>query len=108
MNFTALITERRALDHARGQVRHRQNKTRIDVLEVCAGCAVITRQASLFGLRAGQPIDILYGWDLLSAKGEKEFHNYINRSRPRLVVCEPPCTDWCFFNDVINFKDRPE
>lgn len=37
----------------------------VDILEVCAGCAVITRQALRFGLRAGQPIDILYGWDLL-------------------------------------------
>ena len=107
-NLTALITERRALDHARGQVRHRKNATRTDVIEVCAGCAVITRQASSFGLRAGQPIDILYGWDLLDAKGEKEFQDYIDRSRPRLLVCEPPCTDWCFFNDVINFQDRPK
>ena len=105
-NLTALIAERRALDYARGQVKCRKSAPgTVDVVEVCAGCAVITRQASLFGLRAGQPIDILYGWDLLDAKSEKEFQKYIERSRPRLLVCEPPCTDWCFFNDVINFKD---
>ena len=108
-NLTALVTERRALDHARGQVRHRRSAPRtVDVIEVCAGCAVITRQASLFGLRAGQPVDIIYGWDLLDAKGEKEFQDYVDRSRPRLLACEPPCTDWCFFNDVINFKEFPE
>ena len=77
-NLTALIAERRALDYARGQVKGRRSAPgTVDVVEVCAGCAVITRQASLFGLRAGQPIDILYGWDLLDAKSEKEFQKYI-------------------------------
>ena len=85
--------ERQALDRARGQVRHRRAAHKTDVLEVCAGCAVITRQAAHFGLRAGQPIDILYGWDLLAPGGGTAFLRYVEQVRPELVACEPPCTD---------------
>ena len=106
-DVTALAMEREALDGARGKVRHCRAAFKTDVLEVCAGCAVITRRVAHFGLRAGQPIDILYGWDLLAPGGGTAFLNYVDQARPELLACEPPWTDWCSFT-LINFKDDPE
>ena len=108
-NLTVLHLERKAIDGARSRIRHRKRPPEaVDVLEVCAGCAVSTRRAPSFGLKCGQPIDVLYGWDLL-AKGEAEnFLKYVDTVKPRLLVCEPPCTDWCSFNNTVNFRGRED
>ena len=85
----ALVMERQAIYVARSKIQHRgiSSKT-IDLLEVCAGRAVITKRAVHYGLRAGQPIDVLYGWDLLAPGEDKQFLRYVDQAKPRLTICE--------------------
>jgi len=80
--------------------------TCIDVLEGWAGHAAITNMCPNFGLRALQPADIEYGWDLNSSTGQKEWKRVVCEFKPRLVVMGVRCTYFCGFSDM-NYRDRP-
>jgi len=86
---------------------HTRTPAQCDVLEGCAGAANLTRLAPQYGLRACQPADICYGWDLATLEGRDLWKQTVLTRKPLLVVWGHPCTMWCIFNRNINYRDRP-
>ena len=79
----------------------------LDVIEICGGYGNITRRAvTVFGMKAGQIVDIKYGWDLKTESGYNDCVQYVRRTRPKCLVFELPCTKWCWFNYAVNYADR--
>ena len=77
------------------KVQHRWRSSKaVVLLEVGAGHAVFTRLSAHFGLRAGQPVDGIYGWGLLAPGEDKQLLSFVGQAKPRLEVCEPPCAGW--------------
>ena len=80
------------------------------VLEVFGGSAAL----SLIARETGQwvalePVDLIYGTDLLSAKEHRILFEQLDRWEPDLVCLEPPCGPWSplqNLNDqqVVDFK----
>ena len=75
-----------------------------DVLEGCAGVANITAWAPEFGLTAIQPADLVYGWDLGTPAGRKQWKCAISEGKPLIAIFSVPCTMWCFYNAYVNFR----
>ncbi|CAE7400538.1 GIP [Symbiodinium sp. CCMP2456] len=67
---------------------------RSDLLEIYGGNAEITAQALRVGLRALQPVDKVYGWELRRKSDYDQLENLVLRHRPYLLVYEIPCTAW--------------
>ena len=65
----------------------------VDLAEAFAGRARITQQAKTRGLKAFAPADILYGWDLSSAKGAAEWKHMIMTEKPLVVIIGSCCTN---------------
>ena len=58
--------EQRVYEIAMAQAKFdRKNHRECDVIEIFAGAATITRRCHKWGFRAGEPGDILYGWNFL-------------------------------------------
>ena len=78
----ALESERRMYDSSAAHafdLRHQSlaDVFAVDLLQGCAGQAGPTRLAARYGLRAADPADLLYGWDLRS------------RRTPTVAACGP-------------------
>ena len=45
--------------------------------------------------------------DVLKAEDRQRIRTMVSRDKPLLVVGCPPCTDWCFYNVVLNHPRMP-
>ena len=107
--FDILTVERKVYDaRATKSARARQTGRLVDVQELFAGAAEITKRSHLWGLVAGEPVDWVFGWDLRDPRHRKLFSQHRARARPLCLGGGPNCTPWCSFNYNINYKDRPE
>lgn len=52
----------------------------------------VTTQAKTFGLRAGEAMDIITGWDFRSSAQRKRAWDYIQDQKPLLLIGSPMCT----------------
>ena len=68
--------------------------TRPDIWEVFGGHAEVSLQGWRQGWLALQPIDQVYGDDLSVYEERRELLRIQERTRPRLVLIEFPCTFW--------------
>jgi len=64
---------------------------RLDLVQVFGGHANITEVAASRGLRCGQVVDELYGFDLRNPAQRAWLDGYLHTTRPRLVTVEFPC-----------------
>ncbi|CAE7823434.1 DNMT3A [Symbiodinium sp. CCMP2456] len=87
-----LVEQEVYLNRAR-QARSMRN-FRSDLLDIYGGKAEITAQALRAGLRALQPVDKVYGWELRRKSDYANLENLVLRHRPYLLVYEIPCTAW--------------
>ena len=62
----------------------------------------ITEVATSRGLRCGQVVDELYGFDLRDPTQRAWLDGYLHTSRPRLVTVEFPCKYWGRYT-ALNF-----
>ena len=76
----------------------------LDLQEGFAGTALPTRLAEQYGLRAGNPADQDYNWDLSTTEGRRRWKHCIIHSKPLLVVIGFHCTPWTSFQDMANDK----
>ena len=64
-------------------------------MEVWAGHAAATLEASTApGWAAAEPVDILYGTDLLRPSERAKVERAIVDLEPDLLIMAPPCTAW--------------
>ena len=59
------------------------------------------------GLRVGQPIDLVTGFDLLTLEGRSKAWKIIEEQAPTRVFLAPVCTPWSvvqFLNNLDNVK----
>ena len=68
--------------------------SRPDVWEIFGGHAEISVQAWRQGWLAMQPIDKIYGADLLQQEQRREVLDCQRKLQPRLIVIQFPCTYW--------------
>ena len=85
---------------------HVKSGSKIDVMEVFANRARVSELAPKFGLSASQPIDEEFGFDLLTEQGQQDLWSAIHRLKPLLVIVAWPCTEWCIFNQNMNYSGR--
>ena len=78
----------------------------VDLAEGMAGAAHTTKHAHEYGLKASEPCDILYGWDLKTPEGRQRWRHTIEQEKPLLVMVGFKCTNWCVYNMRWNFKGR--
>eukprot|EP00434_Breviolum_minutum_P022664 symbB.v1.2.020001.t1/scaffold1659.1/size107071/3 len=88
-------------DHVRGGCR-------VDVMEVFANRARVSELAPRLGLSASQPIDKEFDFDLMTSEGRKVLWRAVKKLRPLLILVAWPCTEWCIFNQNMNYSWRPE
>jgi len=72
----------------------RRRRSRVDVVEIFAGSSMLTLRCGAWGLKALQPIDILFGHDLRRRAQRRWCRKLLARVRPRLAVIGFPCTKW--------------
>ena len=65
--------------------------TRVDVAEVF-GPHRVAKVALKYGLKAGEAMDLLTGWDFNLERHRKAAIEYISRVKPKLVIDSPECT----------------
>ena len=85
----------------RGKVR---NRCRVDVAELWADQAEITRQCHRFGLRGVQPFGLRYGTRI--SRDDQAVWDFIKLFVPLLVIMAVPCTVWSILNWNLNYAWR--
>eukprot|EP00974_Lingulodinium_polyedra_P071635 6929489-Lingulodinium_polyedra.AAC.1 len=70
---------------------------------VCPGLSL--REGSTFDLYEDEHGE---RYDFLTARDRQRARERLREERPWLVVGSPPCTDYCQFNEGLNFKRMPE
>jgi hypothetical protein len=79
-------------------------RSRIDVVELWADMANITRRASKFGLVASQPFGFRY--DVTIRPNDPDVWSFVHMCDPLLIVMAVPCTVWSTLNWNINYLFR--
>ena len=64
----------------------------IDLLEGYAGQANISKSADAHGLRAAEPVDKLYNYDLCTKIGATKWRDMVFKHKPLLIVIACPST----------------
>ena len=86
----------------------RTKRGRVDLLEIFAGEAGVTARAtSKWNMKAVQPIDLLYNFDLRSSTTRRWLLGKLDEWDPGLVVIGFPCTYWTAIQH-LNYYHRPE
>ena len=52
----------------------------------------VTAEARKFGLKPGEALDLVTGWDFNRPAHREAARRYIQRTRPRLLIGSPMCT----------------
>ena len=63
-----------------------RNVSKADILEGMAGSALITKLSPQFGLKALEPCDVSFGWDLSTPPGQKAWKESVLSQKPLVVV----------------------
>ena len=63
-----------------------RNVTKADILEGMAGNALITKLSPEFGLKALEPCDVSFGWDLSIPAGQQAWKESVRSQKPLVVV----------------------
>jgi len=78
----------------------------VHVCELFGGQAhTSTLRARLYDLKRGRNFELQCGVDLLTEKGRHEMWDYINVTRPTVIIMAPPCRGfgpWSLLNEVIH------
>ena len=74
----------------------------VDLLELFAGQARPSAAASSHGLNACQPVDLMYGWDLDTKRGQDMVRAMVRRLRPWLLLVGYPRKHYTLFNENLN------
>lgn len=88
-----------------------QSTGKIDFLEILSGCARASVACADVGLRVGQPIDLVIGFDLLTTEGRTKAWSIIEKQAPTHIFLAPVCTPWSvmqFLNNAENVKEEQE
>ena len=64
------------------------------LMEIFAGCAVMTAVFQANGYECCQPLDIKTGWNVFDPKDRKFAEDTIDREKPYLLSFEFPCGPW--------------
>ena len=67
---------------------------RPDCLAVFGGKAMVSQSFSRWGWQSIEPVDVLYGRDMMNEDDRGELLSWIERCRPRLVIVSYPCRLW--------------
>ena len=79
------------------------------VFEPFAGSFAVTRISSEeYGWTNSQPMDIMDGYDLLSAKGQRLLWNTLKQHRPYLVILAFDCRIWSLLNNLTHGEHGQE
>jgi len=83
-----------------------KHRDTVHVCELFGGQAhTSTLCARLYDLKRGRNFELQCGVDLLTDRGRREMWNYINLTRPSIIIMAPPCrgfSPWSFLNEVIH------
>ena len=85
-----------------------QASSKVDLLELYSGAAKPTEKAPHHGLTSLQPFDIIDGYDLKTSKVQQWVNQAIAQFRPLLLMIGYPCTNFCIFNENLNYHWRME
>jgi hypothetical protein len=80
----------------------------LDIMELFAGVAKPSTLASSYGLRASEPIDAKFGWDLNRPEHQKSVRQAVKQLRPWLLIVGYPCTKYSIMNENANYGHRRE
>ena len=91
--------------HSKG---HQRGPEQVDVWELFSGASLISKRAVDFDLVAGEPAELLYGWNLRDASEREHARKYRQKVKPKLIVAGLECTKWCWYNVYVNYRHRPQ
>ena len=75
---------------------------RVDVVEVYSPPRV-SKTAEKHGLKAGEAMDLLTGWDFTLERHRRAAIDYVNRVKPLLIIGSPECT---MFSSLQNLNKK--
>ena len=105
----ALEVERQVMEAEIQKFRTQAEAAQYDALvEGCAGAAMTSQRAALFGQRAIQPADVMYGWSLTTEQGRRLWKRNTTERKPLLVIAGFPCMYRTPYNIHINYRQMPE
>ena len=83
-----------------------QHRETVHVCELFGGQAhTSTLCAKLYNLKSGRNFELQCGVDLLTEKGRREMWDYVNMTKPTIIIMAPPCcgfSPWSFLNEIIH------
>ena len=83
-----------------------QHRETIHVCELFGGQAhTSTLCTKLYNLKSGRNFELQCGVDLLTERGRREMWEYINVTKPTIIIMAPPCrgfSPWSFLNEIIH------
>ncbi|CAJ1448531.1 unnamed protein product [Effrenium voratum] len=82
------------------------NASRVDIMELYAGQAEISYRAHQYDLKACQPVDLLYGQDMLDPAQRRQWRETQWRLRPLTLIAAMECTHWSIFNENLNYRGK--
>ena len=88
--------------------KHRYSRNKVDILETFAGNALISKNASKYGLTAAMPLDYNTGTDLSTVEGQHWCFKIRKALHPLVLLQGLHCTPWLVMQENMNYNDRPE
>lgn len=88
--------------------KHKNNRSRIDILETFAGRGPISNRAAQFGLSACTPMDYSTGYDLAAPSHQKLVRQVLDQYLPLFLIQSLHCTPWTLLQDNVNYIQNPE
>ena len=88
--------------------KQRRRPGEVDVWELFSGASLISKRAVDFGLQAGEPAELQYGWNLRLPAAREHALKYRRKVKPKLIIAGLECTKWCWYNVWVNYRHRPE
>ena len=79
---------------------------KVDLMELYSGEARPTSLAPRYGLTSIQPFELQDGYDLDAPHVRGWVEEGQTRKKPLLLLLGPPCTNWCIFNENLNYRHR--
>lgn len=74
------------------------------LLELFAGCAVLTQMAQAMGYETCVPLDKHTGWDVFKAEHRRYAEDIVDKEQPYLLAIAFPCGPWSPWQNLV--KDR--
>ena len=88
--------------------KHRYSRNKVDILETFAGNALVSKNASKYGLTAAMPLDYNTGTDLSTVEGQHWCFKIRKALHPLVLLQGLHCTPWLVMQENMNYNDRPE